>query len=447
MQLRFGGVKEVTTNPTGGAAIFQATATPVPFNPPRVPPDGFLVYGTPRVVSDVMITPTPGYAPALGLMITESGYSSILYLYVLDNGTMMTLGFGGESQWLAQDAGNAQANFAPSGAQGRYLKGRTILVDTPLQRAASLKPPNCVVINSSGPTAAIGFVDANWNGMAWYYSGGSLKADTIPGWCSISSGGGAGPNGGLESAHYTLMAANGSLSDMAPGELRNMGTVDRWAISVVDNAGKDHTAEFLTLDAGTKITLTGQTSGAVSTYTLTGPFTFDYLINAPVPLMWANGGTWTGPHIGTVMGPPQPPWINGENVQVSLVAVTNPNKLMLTSISPNPWAVGDSGLSTALTLTGTFPVSPPPPNDWGTNSQQVLINGIAWNGWFDSVWEATQTTMRLDPRGFGIPTRGNITVYPEPGSTHTVMLSVGLWRMDWSDYVIVSNAIPFTMNF
>lgn len=194
MQMRFGGVTEVTTNPTGGKTIFQATATPVVFDPQRLPP-GFLVYGSPRVKSDVIITPTPGYAPALGIMLTDYGYSSIIYMYVLDDGTNMSLTLGSEDMWLTQNTGNVLAFIEPSGAQGRYLEGRTVLVDTPLQRAANLNPPNCVVIQSGGPTAALGIVNSApcttqaqlWNMvMAYHYAGGSMVANSLPGWCTLA---------------------------------------------------------------------------------------------------------------------------------------------------------------------------------------------------------------------------------------------------------------------
>jgi len=191
MTLMFGGVTEVMTNPAGGTAI-GSPITPVgpgatPSGVRRIPP-GWAMCGTERVSSAVLICPAPGgAAPAIGLM--NNNGNDIKYLYVTDDGTMMTLNVGTEAQWLANTVmGTPIATIAQSGARGRYVEGRTILVDAPGPRSAMVDPV-AVVVRSGGLSGAIGLMSGDLlSGVAISYDPGAsaLRYDAVQNWYSWS---------------------------------------------------------------------------------------------------------------------------------------------------------------------------------------------------------------------------------------------------------------------
>jgi len=184
MTLMWGGVNEVMSNPAGGTAI-GTPITPGTWGFDRYPA-GFCVYGTDRESGTVMVTPSPGMAPALGLM-NNSG-NDIRYLYVTDDGTTMTLRVGSEANWLAKAAGTVIAAIAQSGARGRYVEGRTVLVDAPSGRAAT-PPTVAVVVQSGNKSAAIGLMSGDYSGsvaIAYDSSVPGMRYSTVPSWYTWS---------------------------------------------------------------------------------------------------------------------------------------------------------------------------------------------------------------------------------------------------------------------
>jgi len=187
MTLKFGGVTEVMTNPAGGTTI-GTPITPVgpgatPGYARRIPP-GWIFYGTERVSGTIMVCPAPGgSAPGIGLM--NNFGADIKYLYVTDDGTTMKLNVGTEAQWLAKTVmGTPIAAIAQSGARGRDVEGRSIIVDAPGPRAAAA-PTVGVVVRSGGQSAALGLASGDLlSGVAisWDSSVPGLRYDAIQTW-------------------------------------------------------------------------------------------------------------------------------------------------------------------------------------------------------------------------------------------------------------------------
>src|SRR5215467_10640729 len=187
MTLMFGGVTEIMSNPAGGTAI----GTPItPVGPGATPgyvrrtPPGWIFYGTDRVSSAIMVCPAPGgAAPAIGL-VNNNG-NDIKYLYVTDDGTTMKLNVGTEAQWLAKTVmGTPIATVAQSGARGRYVEGRSILVDAPGPRAALVGPVG-LVIRSGGLGLASGDLMSGV-AISWDPSVPGLRYDAIQNWYTWS---------------------------------------------------------------------------------------------------------------------------------------------------------------------------------------------------------------------------------------------------------------------
>jgi len=194
MTLMFGGVTEAWTNPAGGVAI---SGPITPMGPGATPgglrhtPAGWIFYGTERVSGTIMICPSPGgYAPAIGL-VNNFG-SDIKYLYVTDVASSMKLNVGTEAQWLAKTVmGTPIATIAASGAKGRYMEGRSILVDAPGPRSA-LAPPVALVVQSGGQSGAIGLASGDLlSGVAisWDASVPGLRYEAIQSWNNWSGTG------------------------------------------------------------------------------------------------------------------------------------------------------------------------------------------------------------------------------------------------------------------
>jgi len=118
--------------------------------------------------------------------------NDIKYIYVTDTGAMMTLNVGTEAQWLAKTVmGTPIAAIAPTGARGRDVEGRTILVDTPQPRSATVGPI-AVVVRSGGLSGAIGFMSGDLRSggaMSWDPSVPGQRDDGVQAWFNWS-----GPN-------------------------------------------------------------------------------------------------------------------------------------------------------------------------------------------------------------------------------------------------------------
>jgi hypothetical protein len=143
-------------------------------------PDGWTIFGSPRVSSSIAIQydNLKQYPPAVGIM--NNGSADIQYLYVTDSGVAMNLRSGSEAEWMSAAAGTVVAGpVTPSGALGPRRDGRSIL-------ASDWRGfPTPLVVQSTGKSGCFALANGDYSSayaIAIDPTTKALHLDTVPGW-------------------------------------------------------------------------------------------------------------------------------------------------------------------------------------------------------------------------------------------------------------------------